>query len=132
MVVEFNASRDKWYVYNAKEIWDAIRQTYSKVNDAARIYEIEMKISTTQQGNRFVTEYSSLLQDLWREMDHYQCIQMCYRQNVAILERFVENDRIYEFLVGLNAEFNAVRVQILGKDLPSLNETISIIRAEEG
>lgn len=40
-----------------------------------------------------------------------------------------------EFLIlaCLNIDFDAVRVQILGKeDLPSLNETVSIIHAKEG
>ena len=37
------------------------------------------------------------------------------------------------FLLALMFEFDAVRMQILGKqDLPSLNETILIISAEEG
>lgn len=46
---------------------------------------------------------------------------------------FVEKDRIYDFLTSLNIEFDAVRVHILGKeDLPSLNETIAVIRVEEG
>ena len=51
----------------------------------------------------------------------------------ALQTRFVEKERTYDFLVGLNMEFDAVRVQILDKeDLPSLNEVISIVRAEEG
>ena len=52
--------------------------------------------------------------------------------DAAVLKRFVEKDRIYTFLAGLNAEFDAVRVQVLGKeDLPSLNEVIGIVRGEE-
>ncbi|KAA3464562.1 Retrovirus-related Pol polyprotein from transposon TNT 1-94 [Gossypium australe] len=48
-------------------------------------------------------------------------------------EAICGKNRIYDFLAGLNIEFDVVRVQILGKsDLPSLNEAISIIRAEEG
>ena len=54
-------------------------------------------------------------------------------EDVATLKRFVEKDKIYDFLAGLNMKFDAVRVQVLGKeDLPSLNEKISIIRAKEG
>ena len=54
-------------------------------------------------------------------------------KDATILKRFVENDRIYDFLAGLNIEFDVVRVQILGKeDMPSLNETIAAIHAEEG
>ena len=50
-----------------------------------------------------------------------------------MLLKFMERERIYEFLAGLNAKFDQVRVQILGKEeVPSLSEVFSIIRAEEG
>ena len=53
--------------------------------------------------------------------------------DVAIQKWFIEKERIYDFLSSLNLEFDAVRVQILGKeDHPSLNETIAIVRAKEG
>lgn len=45
--------------------------------------------------------------------------------DAAILKQFIESGQIYEFLVGLNMEFDAVKVQILEKlDLLNLNETI--------
>ena len=66
------------------------------------------------------------------KLDHYQCIQMKCSKDAAIQNRFVE-ERTCDFLAGLNAEYDAVRVQILGKsDLPSLNEAISIVRVEKG
>ena len=53
-------------------------------------------------------------------------------EDAAIHKRFMETDRIYTFLVGLNPELDLVRDQVLGKeDLPSLNETIGIIRGKE-
>ncbi|KAL5764323.1 hypothetical protein ACOSP7_016679 [Xanthoceras sorbifolium] len=92
-----------------------------------------MKIAATKQGNRTVTEYSNNLQGLWQEMDHYQCIQMKCSEDAVRLKRFVEKDRTYDFLAGLNMEFDEVQVQVLSKEeLSSLNETISIILAEEG
>jgi len=57
---------------------------------------------------------------------------MKYNEDAVIQKRFVEKERTYDFLVGLNMEFDAMRVQILNKDLPSLNETISIMCAKEG
>ena len=58
---------------------------------------------------------------------------MTCSEDLALLKRFVEKDRIYEFLVGLNIQFDVVRVQILGKeDLPSLNETLAIVCADKG
>jgi len=53
--------------------------------------------------------------------------------DAVILKNYMERERIFEFLVGLNIEFDQVRVQILGKEsMPSLNEVVSLIKAEEG
>jgi len=53
--------------------------------------------------------------------------------DAVILKNYVERERIFEFLAGLNIEFDRMRVQILGKEsLPSLNKVFSVIRAEEG
>jgi hypothetical protein len=52
--------------------------------------------------------------------------------DVVILKKYKEIERIFEFLAGLNIKFDQVRVQILGKEsLPLLNEVFSLIRAEE-
>lgn len=56
-------------------------------------------------------EYSNLLKGLWQEMDHYQCIQIKCSEDAVILKWL----RIYVFLAGLNAEFDVVCVQILGR-----------------
>ncbi|XP_009798195.1 uncharacterized protein LOC107817595 [Nicotiana tabacum] len=121
------------FLSTAKEIWEAIQQTYSKVNDAARIYELKTKVTSMKQGARSVTEYANLLQGLWQEIDHYQCIQMRCPEDAVTLKRFIEREHTYDFLAGLNVELDRVRVQVLGKEeLPSLNEAVSIVRAEEG
>ncbi|KAI0527064.1 hypothetical protein KFK09_002660 [Dendrobium nobile] len=83
------------FLSTAKDIWDAARQTYSKARDAAQIFEVKVKVGSTKQESKTVTEYATILQNLWQELDHY-------------------------------------RVPILGKEKTlSLNETISLIRAEE-
>ncbi|XP_043817131.1 uncharacterized protein LOC110624504 isoform X9 [Manihot esculenta] len=120
------------FLSTAKEIWEAIKQTYSKVHTAAQIYEIKTKISATKQGSQSVTEYSNYLKSLWQEMDYYEWIQTKCSEDAAILERYIEKDRIYDFLARLNIKFDAIRVEVLGKEeLPSLNEVIAIVLAEE-
>ncbi|GFZ01178.1 hypothetical protein Acr_14g0008130 [Actinidia rufa] len=116
----------------AKEIWEFIRRTYSKARDAAQVYEIKVKTTVTKQGDKSVTEYANLLQNRWQELDHYRVFEMKCPEDAAILKSFIEKDRVYDFLAGLNPEFDQARIQILGKkDTPSLEETISLIRAEE-
>ena len=68
-----------------------------------------------------------MLKNLWQ----YGCIKTKCPENVAILKNYIEEDWVYDFLVGLNTEFDQVRVQIPSKKLPTLNETISIIQVEE-
>ncbi|KAK3021191.1 hypothetical protein RJ639_046605 [Escallonia herrerae] len=61
-----------------------------------------------------------------------RCIEIKCSDDAAMLKNFIEKDGTYDFLAGLNIEFDQVRIQILGKEeLPLLNETISIINAEE-
>lgn len=120
------------FLSTAKEIWDAVKETYSQVHDAAKIYEIKLKLPTAKQRARPVTKYSNYLRGLWQQKDHYQCIQMGSKDNAVILKRFIEKERIYDFLAGLNAEFDVARVQILGKeDMSYLKETMVIIRKKD-
>ncbi|RVW29710.1 hypothetical protein CK203_105775 [Vitis vinifera] len=54
-------------------------------------------------------------------------------KDATIYQEFLEKERLFDFLAGLNGEFDQVRVQILGRDpLPSLNEAFAIVRGEEG
>ncbi|XP_052195607.1 uncharacterized protein LOC127803432 [Diospyros lotus] len=69
---------------------------------------------------------------LWLELDQYQEIKMICSDDAATLSRIIERDRIVEFLAGLNAEFDQVRIQIFGREkLPSLNEVFAMVRSEE-
>ena len=108
------------FLETTMDIWGMCRQTYSKVCDAAQIYNT--RILTTKQGNHSIIKFSNILQNLWQELDHYQCIEMKCSEDAAILKRFVEKDRIYTFLAGLNAEFDAVKSPSSWKRRPSIIE----------
>lgn len=46
--------------------------------------------------------------------------------------KFRWKERVFDFLACLDAEFDQVVIQILGKEqMPSLNEVFSIVRTEE-
>ena len=71
------------------------------------------------------------MKGLWLELDYYQNFKMKCGEDAAMLQKFLERERIFEFLAGLNIDFDQVRVQILVKEsLPSLEGVFSIIRAE--
>ncbi|RVW99623.1 hypothetical protein CK203_021454 [Vitis vinifera] len=120
------------FLATAKDIWDAIQQTYSQARDAAQVYEVKVKTIAAKQGSKTVTEYANQLKALWQELDHYRVIKTKCPEDAAILKDFIEQDRVYDFLVGLNPEFDQVRIQILGKqEVPRVNEVVALIRGEE-
>ena len=86
----------------AKDIWDAIQQTYSTARDAAQVYEVNVKMIAIKQGSKTVTEYANESKALWQELDHYRVIKTKCPEDVAVLKDFIEQDRVYDFLVGLN------------------------------
>lgn len=96
------------FLDTTKEVWDCVHETYSKVNDATQIYEIKTKMLGAKQGTRIVTKYANYLKGLWQEINLYQNKQIKCNDDALVLKRFVEKDRIYDFLVGLNMKFNLV------------------------
>ena len=120
------------FLATAKDIWDAIQQTYSKARDAAQVYEVKVKTIAAKQGSKAIIEYANQLKALWQELDHYRVIKTKCLEDAAVLKDFIEQDRVYDFLIGLNLEFDQVRIQILGKqEVPCFNEVVAMIRGEE-
>ncbi|KAL5756173.1 hypothetical protein ACOSQ2_020919 [Xanthoceras sorbifolium] len=109
------------FLTTAKEIWEFVQQTYSKVKDAAQVYEIRTKAMSTKQGNGSVTDYANAVQSLWQELDHYRCVRISNPADAVVVRKLI-----------LNMEYDQVQIQILGRDeVPSLNTVIPMVRAEE-
>ena len=86
----------------AKDIWEAIQQIYSKARDASQVYKVKVKTIAAKQGSKIVTKYANQLKPLWQELDHYRVIKTKCPEDAAVLKDFIEQDRVYNFLVGLN------------------------------
>ena len=57
----------KTYMFLSTEndVWDAIRETYSNVENASQIFELKMRLWQMKQGDREVTEYYTEILGLW-------------------------------------------------------------------
>lgn len=67
---------------------------------------------------------------MWEELDHYETYKPICRANVVMYKNKMERNRIFEFLAGMNEEFELVRVNILSRGtLLSLNEEYALARA---
>ncbi|KAJ9682803.1 hypothetical protein PVL29_018680 [Vitis rotundifolia] len=110
----------KTYMFlpTAKDVWDAIRETYSDAKNASQIFEIKTRFWQMKQGDREVTEY-------------YTEMLECTGDSVRFKKK-MENKRVFEFLTGLNCELDDVRSRVLSRrSLPSIREVFSEVRQEE-
>ncbi|XP_058749398.1 uncharacterized protein LOC131622387 [Vicia villosa] len=120
------------FLPTARDIWENLMQTYSKKQDLSARFDLKNKIFNTKQGTMTVSEYFATMKGYWIELDQYQTLKMETANDTIALNTCIETDRIFEFLAGLNSDYDPIRVQILGKDrLPPLAEVFSIVRGEE-
>lgn len=64
---------DKDWLRIAEAIWDAVKENYSDLENASKVFEIKNKLKEMQQGNLDITDYYNALQTLWQELDmHYE------------------------------------------------------------
>lgn len=85
------------FLRTAKEIWDVAAQTYSKMGNKAQVYDLKRRIQATSQGDWYVATYYHNLRGLWQELDHYQTFKAKCTQDAIDFQKFVEDERIYEF-----------------------------------
>lgn len=124
----------KLYLFlpTAKDVWDAVRDCYSDLENSSQIYDLKTRLWQSKQGDRDVTTYYNIMVTLWQELD--QCYEDDWKDpsDATKFQKREENDRVYMFLAGLNQELDEVRGRILGrKPLPSMREVFSEVRREE-
>ena len=76
------------------------------MQDATALYEIKTTISSMKQDNLSITEYYNVMNSLWLELGHYQNLKMKCCEDSKILLEVMERKWIFQFLAGLNVEFD--------------------------
>src|SRR5262249_44784276 len=85
-----------------------------------------------KQGEMTISQYFSELNGLWQELDYYQDFQAICTEDAVKFQKLLAKERVYDFLAGLNNEFDQIRVHVLGKTpFPSLEEAYSYVQQEE-
>ncbi|GMP58587.1 hypothetical protein CsSME_00022200 [Camellia sinensis var. sinensis] len=96
----------------AKEIWDAVKQTYSVSQDASKAYQLHCE-------------------KLWQGFDVIEPCTMECTQDIERYTTMVNSLQLYVFLVGLDSHLDGVRGWILAiAPLPNLQAACAIVCAE--
>ncbi|KAE8672566.1 G patch domain-containing protein TGH [Hibiscus syriacus] len=116
----------------ATEIWNAARDTYSSADNTSELFGIENHIKDLRQGDLTVAQYFGILNKYWQQIDLYEKNEWKCQEDSNFYNRQTNQRRVFQFLSGLNGEFDGARGRILAtKPLPLVREVFSEIRREE-
>ncbi|KAJ7968090.1 Retrovirus-related Pol polyprotein from transposon TNT 1-94 [Quillaja saponaria] len=125
-------SRGYLLLDSADMMWTALCQTYSQVGNDIQVFELRKKLHETKQGELTIAQYFAELSGLWQELDYYQEYQPVHPTDAASYKKVVDKEKVYDFLAGLNLEYDQIRVQVLGRDpFPNLRQTYAYVQQEE-
>ncbi|XP_070056930.1 uncharacterized protein [Nicotiana tomentosiformis] len=114
------------YASNAHLVWEDLREWFDKVNPM-RIFQIHRAIATLSQGTDSVSTYFTKLKSLWNEHE-----AMVPASNSRESAEHLQQQRLLQFLSGLNDSYDQVRRQILlQSNEPSLNQAYAMVIEDE-
>ncbi|KAH1214237.1 hypothetical protein GmHk_14G042009 [Glycine max] len=122
---------------NAVDIWKDLKARYSQ-GDLLRISHLQHKLTSIKQGDMNITDYFTKLRTIWDELESYRpdlvctCASKCGCDALVEVKKRKDQDRIMEFMRGLNDQYNHVRSNIIIMDpLPLINKALSYMAQQE-
>jgi hypothetical protein len=114
------------YHTNPREFWIDLQSRFSHGNNA-RLYHLKRELSSLQQKTTSIHEYYNHIKQIWDELSHLQ-----NNTDLKDLQKQVDDERVFQFLLGLNDSFALLRTQILAMEpLPPITKVFSILFQEE-
>lgn len=119
------------YSNTASEIWKELEERYGQSN-GAQLYEIEKELSQVSQGANSIATYYTKIKKLWDRIQSLRSLPSCSCGKSQDWQKFEEEQRLIQFLMGLNEQYSSVRGNFLMmKPLPSVTQVYSLLIQEE-
>ncbi|KAF7151476.1 hypothetical protein RHSIM_Rhsim02G0004200 [Rhododendron simsii] len=119
------------YAETSHEVWEDLRDRFSQGN-APRIFQIKKAITSHSQSSTSVSTYYTKLKSLWDELSSYQNPPTCSCGGMRVFNEQQDQDRIMQFLMGLNDTYSGILGHILVMNpLPTVRKAYSLIIQEE-
>ena len=116
----------------ACDVWAELEETYGQSNKV-RLFQAQREVSCITQGDLDITSYFNKAKKVWDEftaigeLPRCDCSK-CQCEVNAKLDRYAQEQKIIQFLMGLNESYTSVRGNILMMTpLPSLSQILSLI-----
>ncbi|XP_055824445.1 uncharacterized protein LOC129892967 [Solanum dulcamara] len=119
------------YASNAHLVWEDLKESFDKVN-RVRIFQVHTTIANVKQRISPVSVYFSRLKELWSESDLIAPSPNCGCPKSRDYIEYLQEQRLMQFLSGLNESYDQAKRQILMKsNAPSVNQAYALIVQDE-
>ena len=120
----------------ASEMWKELEERYGQSNKA-RLFQTQKEVCCVSQGDLDIASYSNKVNRLWGEFTSVNASPRCTcckcecEINVR-LHNYFQDQKLIQFLMGLNESYTQVRGNILMiNPTPSLSQICSLLIQEE-
>ncbi|GAV66024.1 UBN2_3 domain-containing protein, partial [Cephalotus follicularis] len=119
------------YATDALAVWRDLKERFDRIN-GSRIFSIHRDIVCLSQGNATVSVYFSKPRELWDEYASLVTLPNCGCPTSRAYLEHDQQQRLLQFLMGLNDSYCSIRSQILMMcPLPTVSQAYSMISQEE-
>ncbi|XP_049415272.1 uncharacterized protein LOC125878016 [Solanum stenotomum] len=123
------------YSKTAKDLWQELEDRFGQSN-GAQLYHLQKELSDLVQGSNDIAGYFTKIKRLWDELDalstSVNCTCDCQCGGKAKMGKSLQDERLIQFLMGLNDVYAAGKSNILMlSPLPSVNHAYSLLMQDE-
>ncbi|KAK3005683.1 hypothetical protein RJ639_016547 [Escallonia herrerae] len=115
----------------ANEVWADLQERFTQ-GLAPRVYELKRAIALLQQEKAPISTYYGRLKAVWNELEALNPVPTCTCGFARKMQSMRAEEKVFDFLMGLDESFGTVRSQVLSIDpLPTLGRAYAIMAQEE-
>ncbi|GAA0149387.1 transmembrane signal receptor [Lithospermum erythrorhizon] len=105
------------FATEATSLWEEVKERFGVCN-GPRLYELRRSIYSAKQGNDSIAGYYNKIKRLWDEL-------LCLKPGIGGADG---EERVMQFLMGLNEDYDNIRNQILTMDpIPTISKSYSMV-----
>ncbi|KAL3621775.1 hypothetical protein CASFOL_034435 [Castilleja foliolosa] len=115
----------------SRDLWEGILETFRSGDDALQIYELNIQATHLYQGDKTIKKYYQRCQAIWHEIDRRDPYDIWTPADMNKYNTKMQTFRLYQFLHGADAKFDAVKRDFLKETpLPSVEMAYAVLRRE--
>lgn len=129
--VEKDIADSLLFCNNAREIWKELENRFEQSN-GTQLFQLQKELVSISQGTNSISTYYTKIKKIWDEL-FCQCIlPVCTCGVASQIAKFQEDQKLIQFLMGLNESYLLIRGNILMMTpLPTVSQAYALLIQEE-